>query len=78
MPASSLRVIHQQNQALSPRLQHAVRLLQMSSLDFAQTLAETLGRNPFLEGDEGEEAPLPPGLTALVNPLAEPGSATPA
>lgn len=76
MPASSLRVIHQQNQALSPRLQHAVRLLQMSSLDFAQTLAETLGRNPFLEGDEGEDAPLPPGLTALVNPLAEPGSAT--
>lgn len=76
MPERSLRVIQQQHQALSPRLQHAVRLLQMSSLDFAQTLAETLGRNPFLEAEEGDEMPLSPGLTALVNPLAEPGSAT--
>ncbi len=49
-----------QSQALSPRLQHAVRLLQMSSMDFAATVHTTLGKNPFLELDEEEpdsEAP---------------------
>ena len=52
---------------LSPRLQHAVRLLQMSSLDFAALVRDKLGENPFLEGDEGadgDEAELPPSLAA--------------
>ena len=44
----------QQSTTLSPRLQQAVRLLQMSSLDFAAQLRDKLGRNPFLEVDEGE------------------------
>lgn len=43
-----------QTQALSPRLQHAVRLLQMSSMDFAATVQTTLGKNPFLELEEDE------------------------
>jgi RNA polymerase sigma-54 factor len=51
MTAMDLRVEHRQQQALSPRLQHAVRLLQMSSLDFAQVVHEVLGRNPFLEDE---------------------------
>ncbi len=64
MPSLDLRADHRQTQTLSPRLQHAVRLLQMSSLDFAAMLRDTLGRNPFLEaedgdGSEGEEAALP-------------------
>ncbi|GAP38759.1 RNA polymerase factor sigma-54 [Piscinibacter sakaiensis] len=42
------------SQALSPRLQHAVRLLQMSSLDFAALLREKLDSNPFLEREEGD------------------------
>ncbi len=42
-----------QNQTLSPRLQHAVRLLQMSSLDFGTVVRDVLGRNPFLETEEG-------------------------
>lgn len=49
-----LRADHRQTQTLSPRLQHAVRLLQMSSLDFAAMLRDTLGKNPFLETEEGE------------------------
>ena len=49
------RADHRQTQTLSPRLQHAVRLLQMSSLDFAAMLRETLGRNPFLEAEDGSE-----------------------
>lgn len=54
MPSLDLRADHRQTQTLSPRLQHAVRLLQMSSLDFAAMLRDTLGRNPFLEAEEGE------------------------
>ena len=51
---------HQQGVALSPRFRHAVRLLQMSSIDFATTVQDVLGKNPFLEldgdGEFGEPA----------------------
>jgi RNA polymerase sigma-54 factor len=43
-----------QQQALSPKLQHAVRLLQLSSLDFAQEVNQALGRNPFLDIEEDD------------------------
>ncbi|MFT3815593.1 MAG: RNA polymerase factor sigma-54 [Acidovorax sp.] len=46
-----------QTQALSPRLQRAVQLLQMSSLDFAAMLRGKIDDNPFLEEDG--ETPLP-------------------
>lgn len=51
----NFRADQRQSQTLSPRLQHAVRLLQMSSLDFGLVIRETLGKNPFLEPDEGGE-----------------------
>ena len=51
---SSLRLERRQQQTLSPRLQHAVRLLQMSSVDFVQELHEMIGTNPFLETDDSE------------------------
>lgn len=56
MTFMDIRAEHRQSQSqtLSPRLQHAVRLLQMSSLDFAALVRDTLGRNPFLETDERE------------------------
>ncbi len=41
-----------QTQHISPRLQLAVRLLQMSSPDFAAAVHDLLGRNPFLESPE--------------------------
>jgi len=63
-----VRAEHRQSQTLSPRLQHAVRLLQMSSLDFAAMVRDTLGKNPFLESDDDSDdasgAALP-GETAL-------------
>jgi RNA polymerase sigma-54 factor len=55
-----LRNDQRQVQTLSPRLQHAVRLLQMSSLDFAAIVRNKLGENPFLEDEEG-----PDPLTAV-------------
>ena len=54
---------------MSPRLQRAVRLLQMSSQDFAQVVRDALDSNPFLEQDEPAA---PPDAT-----LAEPGENTP-
>jgi RNA polymerase sigma-54 factor len=48
----ALQTDRRQSQTLSPRLQHAVRLLQMSSLDFAALVQDSLGKNPFLEADE--------------------------
>jgi len=50
----TVRLDQRQQQTLSPRLQHAVRLLQMSSLDFVHELHEVVNRNPFLEQDEVE------------------------
>ena len=73
MTSMDFRAEHRQSQTqtLSPRLQHAVRLLQMSSLDFAAVVQDTLCRNPFLEseegdgGDEGDGPALPlPGYDA--------------
>ena len=56
MTLMSQRNEQRQSQTLSPRLQHAVRLLQMSSMDFATMVRDTLGSNPFLEidGDDAE------------------------
>jgi RNA polymerase sigma-54 factor len=54
-PALQTRTEHRQHQTLTPRLQHAVRLLQLSSLDFAQEVQEAMGKNPFLEMDETAE-----------------------
>ncbi len=58
------RAEQRQSQTLSPRLQHAVRLLQMSSLDFGIVVRDVLGRNPFLEAEEGDEDDAPDGLDA--------------
>ena len=55
--APAIRLEHRQHQALTPRLQQAVRLLQLSSLDFAQEVRDALDKNPFLEGEDvGDEA----------------------
>lgn len=63
-----VRTDQRQTQTLSPRLQHAVRLLQMSSQDFGTVVRDVLGRNPFLEtededpSDEHAEADAPQGV----------------
>ena len=55
MGSMDFRTDQRQQQALSPKLQHAVRLLQLSSLDFAQEVNQALGRNPFLEVEEADD-----------------------
>lgn len=56
MNTPMIRVEHRQQQALTPRLQQAVRLLQLSSLDFAQAIRDAMGNNPFLEPEEAFDA----------------------
>jgi RNA polymerase sigma-54 factor len=59
MSAPALRHEQRQTQTLTPRLQQAVRLLQLSSLEFAQEVQQAIGSNPFLEAEEVEgEAPV--------------------
>jgi len=55
MSSLAFRQDQRLNQTLSPRLQHAVRLLQMSSLEFAAMVRDTLVKNPFLEIEEGDD-----------------------
>jgi RNA polymerase sigma-54 factor len=52
--APTIRHEQRQQQTLTPRLQQAVRLLQLSSLDFAQEVQQAIGNNPFLEPDESD------------------------
>lgn len=52
MNIQSLKFDTRLNQALAPRLQYAVRLLQLSALDYEQELQQLAGKNPFLELDD--------------------------
>lgn len=76
MQAPALHLDRRQQQTLSPRLQQAVRLLQLSSMDFAQEVHETLNRNPFLEGEEGDGSEPGDGVAALPSSL-QPIAASP-
>ncbi|RQS76863.1 RNA polymerase sigma-54 factor [Burkholderia sp. Bp8963] len=59
----SLSLDLRQHMTLTPRLQQALRLLQLSSVEFQQELRAALDTNPFLEdgqqagGDSGNDAP---------------------
>jgi RNA polymerase sigma-54 factor len=57
MNHQTLKLDTQHSQTLTPRLQYAVRLLQLSSLDYEQELHDVMGRNPFLETDDAAPAP---------------------
>lgn len=52
--AHELRV--RQQTSLTPRLQQSLKLLQMSTLDFSQEVAQAIATNPFLEEAESDPA----------------------
>lgn len=56
MASMEMQLGHSLQARLSPRLQRAVKLLQMSSLDFALVVREALDTNPFLEVDPDAES----------------------
>ena len=55
--ALTLRLDQRQTQALvmTPQLQQAIKLLQLSNLELAEYIAKELQENPMLERDEGED-----------------------
>ena len=55
MTSAALHTGQRQQHTVTPRLQHAVRLLQLSSLDFAQEVHDAMGKNPFLEVEDAPE-----------------------
>src|ERR1700712_3096535 len=57
MPNLSQKIDGRQTQAITPRFQHAVRLLQLSALDYEQELREMTLRNPFLELEDNAHHP---------------------
>jgi RNA polymerase sigma-54 factor len=56
-PAIALRL--RQHLTLTPQVQQALRLLQMSALEFAQEMDQALSSNPFLE-ETGDTQPTTP------------------
>lgn len=64
MSALKLQSRLSQTTAFSPRLQQAVRLLQMSTMDYAQALLEAAQANPFLEVDDSAVVSPEEGRTA--------------
>src|SRR4051812_20851004 len=56
-PAIALRL--RQHLTLTPQVQQALRLLQMSALEFAQEMDQALASNPFLEETGAEAQPTP-------------------
>ncbi|MDP3294609.1 MAG: RNA polymerase factor sigma-54 [Nevskia sp.] len=72
MTQSSFAIAARQQMSASPQLQQAMRLLQMSALEFQEEFQQELASNPFLEeGESGGE----PGAEAAA---ADAGSAEPA
>ena len=73
MSSLSLRAATSLQTTLSPRLQRAVRLLQMSSQDFAQVVRDALDTNPFLEQEDPAPADAADQDAGSEPAMAEPG-----
>ena len=67
-PAIALRL--RQHLTLTPQVQQALRLLQMSALEFAQEMEQALTTNPFLE--DNSEATTPREAAGSVDELVVP------
>jgi RNA polymerase sigma-54 factor len=74
-PALDLRL--RQHLALTPQLQQALRLLQLSALEFAQEMGEALVNNPFLEEGATEAKAAHSTPSSTLNDSVTPAPATP-
>lgn len=59
-----------QQLVMTPQLQQAIRLLQLSNLELSQFVETELERNPLLERDEAAEAPVAASLEAGLSEAA--------
>ncbi|MGB0567920.1 MAG: RNA polymerase factor sigma-54, partial [Alteromonas macleodii] len=53
----SLQLKFSQQLTMTPQLQQAIKLLQLSTLDLQQEIQEALDSNPLLEVEEGNDEP---------------------
>src|SRR6056297_3188714 len=60
-----------QQLTMTPQLQQAIKLLQLSTLDLQMEIQQVLQSNPLLEVDEGDEAPGAEGEQDEREPLAQ-------
>ena len=74
-PALDLRL--RQHLALTPQLQQALRLLQLSALEFAQEMGEALVNNPLLEEGATENKAAHATPSSTLSEPAAPATATP-
>lgn len=58
-----------QHLAVTPQLQQALRLLQLSSLEFSQEVEQAMASNPFLEEDSEAPAPDAEAPAAFAGPV---------
>ena len=58
-PGIRLELRQQQSLVLTPQLQQAIRLLQMSNLELASAIDQEVAENPFLQRSDAEAAPAP-------------------
>ena len=63
---TTLQIRTAQTLAMTPQLQQAIRLLQLSSLELEQEIQEKVDQNPLLEIDETHTNPREQSLDALV------------
>ena len=56
--STKLELRQGQQLVMTPQLQQAIRLLQLSNIELTQYVESELERNPLLEADEGAEAPV--------------------
>ena len=70
-PAFQLRL--SQQLTLTPQLQQAIRLLQLSTQDIHQEVARMLDENPMLELQRRRSAVLSPGDSAATSATANTG-----
>ena len=67
----SLQVKQKQSLVMTPQLQQAIKLLQMTNLDIAAFLQEQALENPFIEFEGGEDAPALSDAASVDLPAAE-------
>ena len=75
-PGIRLELRQQQSLVLTPQLQQAIRLLQMSNVELASAIDQEVAENPFLQRSDAEAAPRR-GVVATASPRAL-GAAPPA
>ena len=74
-PGIRLELRQQQSLVLTPQLQQAIRLLQMSNLELASAIDQEVAENPFLQRRDGEAPPAAAGAAAP-SPAPAAGTAT--